>query len=103
VRPPLIYQPQALAYLGEEHAVRHPVMTRGRRRPGARQQTRILFDSLRQRGRYTDAARALREPLSQLLAFLEIGVDDHLLLAGKRLSNRLGVHVGVAIHVATDP
>src|SRR5690606_22696874 len=102
VWPPIVGKAQALADLSEKYAVWHPVVARGSR-PRARQQASVFVYSLRQRGRYGDTARALREPLSELLAFSEIGVDDHLLLAGKRLANRFRMHVGVAVHVAADP
>ena len=39
----------------------------------------------------------------EVAAILEIAVEDHLLLPGERLADRLGVNVRVAVHVATDP
>ena len=71
------------------------------RAPGS--STHVLLDPLRELGRNARAAGALRQPLRECLAVLEVGVDDDLLLASQRLADRLGVHVGIAVHVAADP
>ena len=102
-RPAFVGAAQALAELREEHAVRHAVMPR--RGDGARpgQQPRVLLDPLGQLAGRRHAAGALRQALRDALALLEIAVDDHLLLARQRLADALGVHVGVAVHVAARP
>src|ERR1700693_5378551 len=53
--------------------------------------------------RLVSSAGALRQALRDVLALLEIAGDDHLLLARQRLADALGVHVGIAVHVATRP
>ena len=39
----------------------------------------------------------------ETLAFEEIAIDDELLMTRDRLANGLGMHVGIAVHVAADP
>jgi hypothetical protein len=68
-----------------------------------RQQHAVLVDALAEFLRHRHAARALRQPLGQSLDVEEVVVDDHLVLAVQRLAHGLGVHVGVAVHVAADP
>src|SRR5205814_5299816 len=63
----------------------------------------VLLDPLGQLAGRRHAAGALRQTLRDALALLEIAVDDHLLLARQRLADALGVHVGVAVHVAARP
>ena len=65
----------------------------------------VMYSSMRlaSAGDDADAARALRQPLHELLAFAEVRVDDDLLLARERFADGLGVHVGIAVHVAADP
>ena len=94
---------QPFADLREEHPVGHAVVARGRDGAGARQQRHVVLEPLDELGGGRDAARALREPLRELLTVLEIGVDDRLLLAREGFADRLGVHVRVAVHVPAGP
>jgi len=103
VRPALVGEPQALAELPEEHAVRHAIVAHRRDALRTRDQRGIQLDALRELGHHRAAARALRQQLRQRLALAEVRVDDDLLLARQRLADGLGVHVGVAVHVATHP
>ena len=86
-----------------ELAVRHPVVARRGTRVRGRHQGRIFVDLGLQRLGHTDATGALREPLTEALDLEEVRVDDHEVLALQGFPDRLGVHVGRAIHVATDP
>src|ERR1700745_4361121 len=42
-------------------------------------------------------------PRRELLAFEEVAVQDHLVVPCESLADGLGVHVGIAIHVAAGP
>ena len=99
----LVRAAQPLADLCEEYAIRHAVMSR--RSDGARsgQQPHVLLEALAELGGRRHAARALRQPLRELLAFGEVAVQDHLVVACESLADGLGVHVGVAVHVAAGP
>ena len=94
---------QAFGDLPEEHAVRHAIMAQRRQRRRAGQQRAVLVDAARQRRRYRHAPGTLRQLLRQRLAFLEILVDDDLLLPRQRLADALGMHIGGAIHVTAHP
>ena len=65
----------------------------------------VAYSSMRwlSSGLHRAAAGALRQQLREHAALLEVRVDDHLLLARERLADGLGVHVGIAVHVAADP
>src|SRR5215207_4032655 len=63
-----------------------------------------MYSSMpREHRHHIDAACTLGEPLRERLAFVEITVDDHLLLARQCLANAFGVYVRVAIHIPADP
>ena len=103
VGAPLVGAAQALADLRKEHAVGHAVVPRRSDGARPRQQPHVLLDAggeLRG-GRYP--AGALRQPLREALAFVDIAAEDHLLLPCQRLADALGVHVGIAVHVAARP
>ena len=94
---------EPLGDLPEECPVRHRVVPRGRQPRCPRQERAVFLDAPRHCRAYADAASALRELLRQRLAFVEIVVDDDLLLPRQGFADALGVHVGGAVHVATHP
>ena len=103
VRAPVVGVAQALGDLPQENPVRHAVVTRGRDRLRTRDQRGVLVDPLRQHRGDADAACTLGQVLGERLAVGEIRVDDHLLLPRQGVAQRLGMHIGVAVHVAPDP
>ena len=103
VRPAVVGRPQALPDLGEKDAVRHPVVPGRGELAGPRQQDVVFRDPGLEFAARGHAARALRELVRERAAFLEVGRDDALVLAMKRLANRLRVNLRVAVHVAADP
>ncbi len=94
---------QALTDLREEYSIWHAIVARRRDATRARQQGAVLIDALLQRGGHADAARALRQPLCERLALLEVRIQHHLLLARERLADGLRVHIGVAVHSHRPP
>ena len=102
-RPAVVGRPQTLRDLAEKHPVGHAIVPRRCPRPHLWQQSGVGLDALLQRRGHTNPARALRKQLAERLHLAEISVDDGLLLARKRLADRLGVDIRVAVHVATDP
>ena len=103
VRPALIGETQPLRHLPEEHAVRHAIVPHRRDAERAGNQLGVQLDALAELRSHRAAAGALRKQLRQHAALVEVRVDDDLLLARERVADGLGVHVGVAVHVAADP
>ncbi len=94
---------QPLGDLAEEHPVRHAIV-RGRRGAARRRNDGpVLLDPVADGRQNADAAAALAQLLRERLGVEEVAVDDQLVMARAALADGLGVHVGVAVHVAADP
>ena len=94
---------QPRAQLREKHPVRHAIVARRGHRARAGHQRVVVLDALGERRRYVDAAGALRQLLRQVLALLEVGIEDDAVLALEGFADGLAIDVRIAIHVAADP
>lgn len=94
---------QARAHQVVEQAVRHVAVARPRACGGVGQQRLVAFQLRAQRRAHRHQRGGLAEQARQLPQLVEITVQHRAPLRVQGAGNGVRIHVGIAVHVATDP
>ena len=87
----------------EQHPVRHVAIARGHGLESDRETGRIVGRALEDGVVYVHARAGLGESLRQFERLLLVALEHQRAVAGQGGADRVGGHVGIAVHVATHP